>query len=45
MIEHADHDAGERDAEVEDDVSEGVDQDAHRAVHEVDRDEVRLLRT
>ena len=44
MVEDGDHDVGERDPEVEDDVPEGVDQDPHRPVDEVDRDEVRLLR-
>src|SRR5256885_7980623 len=44
VIEDADHDVGERDAEVEDDIAERVDQDAHGPVHEVDRYEVRLLR-
>src|SRR2546426_12144315 len=44
VIEDADHDVGERDAEVEDDIAERVDQDAHGPVHQVDRYEVRLLR-
>src|SRR5579859_2579655 len=43
VVEDGDHDVGESDAEVEDDVAEGVDQDAHRPVDQVDVDEVRLL--
>ena len=43
MVEHADHDVGERDAKVEHDVAEGVYEYPHRAVDEVDGDEVSLL--
>src|SRR2546427_10292947 len=45
VVEHAYHDVGERDTEVEDDVPKSVDQDAHRPVDEVDGDQVRLLGT
>ena len=43
MVEDADDDVGEGDAEVEHDVSEGIDEDAHRPVDEVHGDEVGLL--
>src|SRR5581483_11863606 len=43
VVEDGDHDVGERDAEVEDDVAEGVHQDAHRPVDQVDVDQVGLL--
>src|SRR6266851_2531052 len=45
VVEHADDDVGERDAQVEDDVAEGVDEDPHRPVDQVDGDEVSLLRS
>src|SRR5439155_780858 len=44
VVEDADHDVGEGDAEVEDDVPERVDQDAHCPVDQVDGDQIGLLR-